>query len=228
MNYLPELTMPEPKEEEEKVEKEEETEGASGKEEKVFEKKKKMSQESVFKKPIVLPILSDSDSSSEEEEVPILLSNKKVESESDEELDNKKAYNIAYTQEYAEEEKVIRPKKRVQTERQKEALRRGRERSLATRRAKRDIKNSVNVRTRNKEKEIVEKNVKKDELEDLMLNTILAYDTKKKETKKKRKAEKAKEAVEQRAKDQLSNTLKKAMNPNDGADYWDACFNITY
>jgi len=48
------------------------------------------------------------------------------------------------------------------------------------------------------------------------------------EEKKKRKAEKAKEAEEQRAKDQLANTLKKAMNPNDGADYWDACFNITY
>ena len=120
-----------------------------------------------------------------------------------------------------------RKRTRKHTQAQLDALKRGREKSLATRRAKKEIKQAVKVNTKNEREEIVEKMVKKDELEDLMLRTIVGYDNQKKAQKKKRKAEKKIEAEEQGKKDQIANTLKRALNPND-PDYWSGCFNITY
>ena len=237
MSFLPQLEMPEPSPEPELAPSNEEEEEEKPEAHPVFEKKQRLESSSVFKKPVVLPVLSDSESSEEEDEVIVsptpLPSPREVMRKTRLDVMRRKREEQEEQEEERYAQEAIPPpaakrEKRVQTERQKEALRRGREKSLATRRHKRDIKNTVTVKTQNEEKEIVEKIVKKDELKDLMLNTIVAYDTQKKEAKKRRKAEKKVEEEDQKAKDQLANTLKKAMNPRDSNDYWDACFNITY
>ena len=188
-DYLPSIVIPEKEPEPEPEEEEEEVEQQVIKE---LVKKPKVSLDRIFQTPKVEKIKDPSDDESEEE---IIIKKKPKNKQS-----NKgKRQVIKYVSdsdndnddEMVEEAKVepIR-KRRPQTERQKEALRLGREKSLATRRRKKEIKNTISVNKVNEENEIIEKRVDKDELQDLMLKTIMGYDAQKKEMKAKRKVEK--------------------------------------
>ena len=181
-DYLPSIVIPEKEPEPEpEEEEEEEVEQQVIKE---LVKKPKVSLDRIFQTPKVEKIKDPSDEEDESEEEIIIKkkpknkqSNKgkrqviKYVSDSDNDNDD----------EMVEEAKVepIR-KRRPQTERQKEALRLGREKSLATRRRKKEIKNTISVNKVNEENEIIEKRVDKDELQDLMLKTIMGYDAQKK------------------------------------------------
>lgn len=198
---------------------EEPTKGTSGKEEPKEEPKEEQTKGTSAPKEKK----EQAEQQGEEEDVPVIHADwckcKKC----------KLTKKITEAQEVSEGKPPSEQRKRTRkhTQAQLDALKRGREKSLATRRAKKEIKQAVKVNTKNEREEIVQKMVKKDELEDLMLRTIVGYDNQKKAQKKKRKAEKKIEAEEQGKKDQIANTLKRALNPND-PDYWTGCFNITY
>ena len=228
-DYLPSIVIPEKEPEPEpEEEEEEEVEQQVIKE---LVKKPKVSLDRIFQTPKVEKIKDPSDEEDESEEEIIIKkkpknkqSNKgkrqviKYVSDSDNDNDD----------EMVEEAKVepIR-KRRPQTERQKEALRLGREKSLATRRRKKEIKNTISVNKVNEENEIIEKRVDKDELQDLMLKTIMGYDAQKKEMKAKRKVEKEAEEKIKKREDLVTNQIKRAINPSND-EYWGECFNIPY
>tara|TARA_R110000787_G_scaffold284740_1_gene398854 strand:- start:184 stop:840 length:657 start_codon:yes stop_codon:yes gene_type:complete len=216
-DYLPSIVIPdkepEPEPEPEPEEEEEEV--------KELVKKPKVSLDRIFQTPKVEKIKDPSDDEDESEEEIII--KKKP----------KKRQTIKYVTDSDDEEMVeeakVEPirKRRPQTERQKEALRKGREKSLATRRRKKEIKNTVSVKKVNEENEIIDKKVDKDELQDLMLKTIMGYDAQKKEMKAKRKVEKEAEDKIRKREEAVTNQIKRAINPSND-DYWGECFNITY
>ena len=218
-DYLPSIVIPD-----KEPEPEPEPEPEEEEEVKELVKKPKVSLDRIFQTPKVEKIKDPSDDEDEsEEEIIIKKKPKKRQTikyvtDSDDDNDD----------EMVEEAKVepIR-KRRPQTERQKEALRKGREKSLATRRRKKEIKNTVSVKKVNEENEIIDKKVDKDELQDLMLKTIMGYDAQKKEMKAKRKVEKEAEDKIRKREEAVTNQIKRAINPSND-DYWGECFNITY
>jgi hypothetical protein len=136
--------------------------------------------------------------------------------------------------------------KRKMTEKQLEALKRGREKSLATRQAKKNVKKSINIAPEQprqlghveQESElqyrpqtpiqprpqtpIQPQYVKKDELKNAMIEAISTYDGIRK-TRKEEKKKAEKTATEAQ---KLTAVIQKALNPSQD-EYFATCFNIT-
>ena len=142
--------------------------------------------------------------------------------------------------------KVTGKPKKVMSEKTKEALRIGRLKSLETRRAKKEKKESIQlvrdeIYPRN---DVVERGVEqvevkrprpksrgndsvsKKELQNMMLNTIMGYEAQKTKMDKEAKIVREREEQETRQRDELNKTIQRALNPND-MDYYGDCFKFT-
>ena len=152
---------------------------------------------------------------------------------------------------YEEPVETVKPQKKAKrkmTEKQLEALKRGREKSLATRQAKKNVKKSINIAPHQaqprqlghveQESElqyrpqtpiqprpqtpIQPQYVKKDELKNAMIEAISTYDGIRK-TRKEEKKKAEKTATEAQ---KLTAVIQKALNPSQD-EYFATCFNIT-
>tara|TARA_R110002096_G_scaffold55907_2_gene143108 strand:+ start:11632 stop:12507 length:876 start_codon:yes stop_codon:yes gene_type:complete len=148
--------------------------------------------------------------------------------------------------------KVTGKPKKVMSEKTKEALRLGRLKSLETRRAKKEKKESIGV-IRDEvypRDEVVEtegkktqkprpksrrdgsgapqrdNGVSKKELQNMMLNTIMGYEAQKTKMDKEAKIIRDKEEVETAKRNELNKTIQRALNPND-MDFYGDCFKFT-
>lgn len=141
--------------------------------------------------------------------------------------------------------KVTGKPKKVMSEKTKEALRLGRLKSLETRRAKKEKKESIGV-IRDEvypRDEVVEtegkktqkprpksrrddNSVSKKELQNMMLNTILGYEAQKTKMDKEAKIIRDKEEAETAKRNELNKTIQRALNPND-MDFYGDCFKFT-
>tara|TARA_R110000744_G_scaffold303892_1_gene412450 strand:- start:77 stop:928 length:852 start_codon:yes stop_codon:yes gene_type:complete len=142
--------------------------------------------------------------------------------------------------------KVTGKPKKVMSEKTKEALRIGRLKSIETRRAKKEKKESIQL-VRDEiypQNDVVERGVEqlevkrprpksrgndgvsKKELQNMMLNTIMGYEAQKTKMDKEAKIVREKEEQETRQRDELNKTIQRALNPND-MDYYGDCFKFT-
>ena len=142
--------------------------------------------------------------------------------------------------------KVTGKPKKVMSEKTKEALRIGRLKSIATRKAKKEKKESIQL-VRDEiypQNDVVERGVEqvevkrprpksrgndsvsKKELQNMMLNTIMGYEAQKTKMDKEAKIVREKEEAETRQRDELNKTIQRALNPND-MDYYGDCFKFT-
>ena len=142
--------------------------------------------------------------------------------------------------------KVTGKPKKVMSEKTKEALRVGRLKSIETRRAKKEKKESIQL-VRDEiypQNDVVERGVEqvevkrprpksrgndgvsKKELQNMMLNTIMGYEAQKTKMDKEAKIVREKEEQETRQRDELNKTIQRALNPND-MDYYGDCFKFT-
>ena len=150
---------------------------------------------------------------------------------------------------YEEQVETVKPQKKAKrkmTEKQLEALKRGREKSLATRQAKKNVKKSINIAPRVEQQPQVEQPeqlqyrpqtpiqprpqtpiqpqyVKKDELKNAMIEAISTYDGIRK-TRKEEKKKAEKTATEAQ---KLTAVIQKALNPSQD-EFWADCFNVTH
>ena len=133
--------------------------------------------------------------------------------------------------------KITGKPKKVMSEKTKEALRIGRLKSIATRKARAEQKDMIKVQ-RPLYDDVVEKEtpdrskpkrgdgVSKKELQNMMLNTIMGYEAQKTKMDKEAKIVREKEEAETRQRDELNKTIQRALNPND-MDYYGDCFKFT-
>ena len=152
---------------------------------------------------------------------------------------------------YEEQVETVKPQKkpkRKMTEKQLEALKRGREKSLATRQAKKNVKKSINIAPEQPRQlgpsmeqpeqlqyrpqtpiqprpqtPIQPQYVKKDELKNAMIEAISTYDGIRK-TRKEEKKKAEKTATEAQ---KLTAVIQKALNPSQD-EFWADCFNVTH
>ena len=193
-------------------------------------------QEKIFKRKAlkVKPVIDDT-LSPVSQKVEFLVNDpvKTNESQSEEELEEVKPIeeptepvNIVLE----EKAQVKKPKqKRNISQKQLDALARGRANSLAKRKAKATIKKEITFTEEPPLKEIaksehtiIKKSVGKNEMEDAIQNAILTYDNLRKQRKKEKKELEKKNQVDQR----LVQQINRAMDPSN-PDYWSSCFNIT-
>ena len=132
-------------------------------------------------------------------------------------------------QEMLGEPKKKPKQKRKMSEKQLEALARGRKTSMEKRKAKANIKKktvdfySDEVEdTPLKENTKIVKSVDKSEMEDAIANAIYKYDNVRKARKAEKQAAKKVKDVDKR----LVQQINRAMDPSN-PDYWSGCFNIT-
>tara|TARA_R110000803_G_scaffold57208_5_gene115070 strand:+ start:289 stop:990 length:702 start_codon:yes stop_codon:yes gene_type:complete len=152
---------------------------------------------------------------------------------------------------YEEQVETVKPQKKAKrkmTEKQLEALKRGREKSLATRQAKKNVKKSINIAPEQPRQlgpsmeqpeqlqyrpqtpiqprpqtPIQPQYVKKDELKNAMIEAISTYDGIRK-TRKEEKKKAEKTATEAQ---KLTAVIQKALNPSQD-EFWADCFNVTH
>ena len=151
---------------------------------------------------------------------------------------------------YEEQVETVKPQKKAKrkmTEKQLEALKRGREKSLATRQAKKNVKKSINIAPEQPQPQpqveqpeqlqyrpqtpiqprpqtpIQPQYVKKDELKNAMIEAISTYDGIRK-TRKEEKKKAEKTATEAQ---KLTAVIQKALNPSQD-EFWADCFNVTH
>lgn len=122
-------------------------------------------------------------------------------------------------------------KKRKMSEKQLEALKRGREKSIATRKAKKNVRQSIVipqqeplpiVGTQQTMTGMSSRYVKKDELKEAMVEAISTYDG----IRKTRKAEKQKKQKQTTEAEKLTATIQRSLNPSQD-EYWASCFTVT-
>jgi hypothetical protein len=130
--------------------------------------------------------------------------------------------------------KITGKPKKVMSEKTKEALRIGRLKSIATRKARAEKKDMIKVQRPLYDDVVAPDRIKpkrgdgvsKKELQDMMLNTIMGYEAQKTKMDKEAKIVRDKEEQETRQRDELNKTIQRALNPND-MDYYGDCFKFT-